>query len=220
MHDGYDWSNTRDKISEMVYKKEAVAQVRTRHTHDDDDDDFPILEEPDHLFNSVWLDIPRNPGDLINAINTRAGMDDISETSYATTTVESTAARSTRSRSSTFQGRDTRKTKLKLKRSRAQRVQIELKGVNAHFWLLPPDTDEVQLSLDVTVRDLEIFDNLDTSSWKKFVTYCREAGPRQMGSDMVRVEFMTVKPVASLSATELVLKVLPSIPLIKPRHLI
>ncbi|CCX34878.1 Similar to Autophagy-related protein 2; acc. no. Q0CSI0 [Pyronema omphalodes CBS 100304] len=206
MHDGYDWSNTRDKISEMVYKKEAVAQARARHTHDDDDDDFPILEEPDHLFNSVWLDIPRNPGDLINAINTRAGMDDMSETSYATTTVESTVARSTRSRSSTFQGRDTRKTKLKLKRSRAQRVQIELKGVNAHFWLLPPDTDEVQLSLDVTVRDLEIFDNLDTSSWKKFVTYCREAGPRQMGSDMVRVEFMSVKPVASLSATELVLK--------------
>ncbi|KAI5821063.1 hypothetical protein BZA77DRAFT_417 [Pyronema omphalodes] len=206
MHDGFDWSNTRDKISEMVYKKEAVAQARTRHTHDDEDDDFPILEEPDHLFNSVWLDIPRNPGDLINAINTRAGMDDMSETSYATTTVESTAAKSTRSRSGTFQGRDNRKTKLKLKRSRAQRVQIELKGVNAYFWMLPPDTDEVQLSLDVTVRDLEIFDNLDTSSWKKFVTYCREAGPRQMGSDMVRVEFMSVKPVASLSATELVLK--------------
>jgi autophagy-related protein 2 len=75
------------------------------------------------------------------------------------------------------------------------------------FLLFPPGSDEVQSSVDLKVRDMEIFDNVPTSTWRKFVTYCQDSGERQVGSDMVRLECLVVKPVPELAATEFVLKV-------------
>jgi autophagy-related protein 2 len=209
LHDGYDWQRTRDTISQAVRKVETkAAERRNRRVSFDVDDDEDSMVD-DFLFNSIYIGIPANrpPGELTNDINKHFD-DQISETSYATTTVESARPLSSRSRSTAgdYHGRNVKKG-LKLNRSRHHKMQFELKGVNVDFWLLPPGSGEVQLSVDVRVRDLEIFDNVPTSTWRKFVTYCQEAWERESGSDMVRLECLVVKPVPELAATELVIKV-------------
>lgn len=209
MHDGYDWQRTRDTISHAVRKLESKAAERRnrRVSFDIEDDDESVVD--DFLFNSIYIGISSNraPGDLTNDINKHFD-DQLSETSYATT-ADSARPLSSRSRSTvTGDHRNSRSGKrLKLSRSRNHKIQFELKGVNVDFWLFPPESKEVQSSVDVRVRDLEIFDNVPTSTWKKFVTYCQDCGDRQVGSDMVRLECMVVKPVPELAATELVLKV-------------
>ena len=212
LHDGYDWQRTRDTISQAVRKVESrVAERRNRRvSFDMEEDDESVVD--DFLFNSIYIGIPANraPGELTNDIN-RHFDDHMSDTSYATTAAESVRPLSARSRSTiTGDFHHSRPGKnrsgLKLSRSRHHKMQFELKGVNVDFLLFPPGSDEVQLSVDAKIRDLEIFDNVPTSTWRKFVTYCQECGEREINSDMVRLECMVVKPVPELAATELILK--------------
>lgn len=86
-------------------------------------------------------------------------------------------------------------------------MQIELKGVCVDFVLFPQNGGETQSSIDLKVRDMEIIDNVPTSTWKKFVTYMRDAGNRETGSQMAHIEVLNVKPVPTLAASELVIKV-------------
>ncbi|KAJ5156260.1 hypothetical protein N7492_009063 [Penicillium capsulatum] len=86
------------------------------------------------------------------------------------------------------------------------KMTFELKGVCADLVVFPPDSEETQSSLDVRVRDLEIFDHLPTSTWKKFASYMHEAGERESGTSMLHLEILTVKPIPELAASEIVLK--------------
>jgi autophagy-related protein 2 len=86
-------------------------------------------------------------------------------------------------------------------------MTFELKGVCADLVLFPPDSEETQSSLDVRIKDLEIYDHVPTSTWKKFATYMHEAGEKESGTSMVHLEILTVKPIPELAASEIVLKV-------------
>lgn len=86
-------------------------------------------------------------------------------------------------------------------------MTFELKGVSADIIVYPPDMEETQSSIDIRVHDLEIFDHVPTSTWKKFATYMHDAGERESGTSMVHLEILNVKPVANLAASELILKV-------------
>jgi autophagy-related protein 2 len=157
----------------------------------------------DFLFNSIYIGIPANkdPRELHREIN--RDIDDLtSETgSYATTTTVTGAT--------SRQGRptSTREKKLRLHRSKHHKMTFELRGVCADLVVFPPGSEETQSSLDVRVKDLEIYDHVPTSTWKKFATYMHEAGERESGTSMVHIELLTVKPVPELAASEIVLKV-------------
>lgn len=86
-------------------------------------------------------------------------------------------------------------------------MTFELKGIGVDMIVFPPGSGETVSSLDVRVKELEIFDHVPTSTWKKFATYMREAGEKESGASMVHLEILTVKPVTELGASELVLKV-------------
>ena len=86
-------------------------------------------------------------------------------------------------------------------------MAFELEGVSADFLAFPPGTSEVQSSIDIRIKKLEIFDHVPTSTWKKFATYMQDAGEREHGASMIHIELLNVKPVADLSASEMVLKV-------------
>lgn len=207
LHDGYDWSKTRDTISKAVKRVEYRASERYRNraerrvSYDMEEDEESAIG--DFLFNSIYIGIPanRDPKELARQINTNFDADYMSETgSYASTGLESRP--SSRSRSST----DPSKRRLRLNRSRAHKMQIELKGVSVDFVLYPPDSGETQSSVDLRIRDLEIIDNVPTSTWKKFVTYMQDAGKRETGSQMAHIEILNVKPIPTLAASELVVK--------------
>lgn len=210
LFDGYDWQRTRDTISKAVKDVEKKASRRTsggaggaggsRMSPGFEDEEESVIG--DCLFNSIYIGIPANkdPRDIRTDIN--RNIDDIvSETgSYATTTT-ATATASRPSHSPSLRGK-----KLRLSRSKYHKMTFELKGICADFVVFPPDSGETQSSLDVRVNDLEIFDHVPTSTWKKFATYMHEAGEKESGTSMIHLEILTVRPVPELAASEIVLK--------------
>lgn len=204
LHDGYDWPGTRDAISQAVKKVESKAAERRNRkvAFDVDDDEGSVIG--DILFNSIYIGIPGNkdPKELSKAIFD----DQMSETSFAPSSVTDDPSRPTsRSGTSAFVGVKSRNHKLA--RSKMHKLQIELKGICADVLLFPPDSGETQSSVDLRVKDFEIFDLVPTSTWKKFVTYMQDAGKRETGSNMLHLEIMSVKPVPHLAASEIVLRV-------------
>jgi autophagy-related protein 2 len=202
LFDGYDWQRTRDTISKAVKDVEKKATERRtsgRATAAFEDDEEAIIG--DCLFNSVYIGIPanRDPAELRNDIN--RNIDDlVSETgSYATTSTVTTARRNM---SPSFRGK-----KLRLSRSKDHKMTFELKGICADLVVFPPGSQETMSSLDVRVKELEIFDHIPTSTWRKFATYMNEAGEKELGTSMVHLEILTVRPVSYLAASELILKV-------------
>ncbi|KAI9776089.1 MAG: autophagy- protein 2 [Geoglossum umbratile] len=204
MFDGYDWQKTRETISKAVKEVEVKAIERQsrnerRVSFDLEDDEESVIG--DFLFNSIYIGIPanRDPRELSNQIN--RNFDDLaSETeSYAASNVSHSPSRQS-------YGPRARGKRLKLDRSKHHKIAFELKGVSADLVVFPPGTGETQSSLDVRVRDLEIFDHVPTSTWKKFVTYMHDAGERESGSSMVHLEILNVKPIPDLAASEIVVK--------------
>lgn len=206
LFDGYDWQRTRDTISKAVKDVEMKATERrakaaSRASPGVEDEEESVIG--DFLFNSIYIGIPANkdPRSLAQEVN--RNIDDLaSETgSYATSTTV-TGATVRHDRSSSIRGR-----KLRLSRSKHHKMTFELKGISADFVVFPPGSGETVSSLDVRVNDLEIFDHIPTSTWKKFATYMHDAGERESGTSMIHIELLNVKPVPDLAASEIVLKV-------------
>ena len=206
LYDGYDWKNTRDTISQTVervqYKAtERVTRKDKRKSADLDEDEESVIG--DFLFNSIYIGISanRDPRELAHQVNRNLD-DHVSETeSYATSTSSSSPSR----KGQIPRSRGNRK--LRLNRSKYHKMTFELKGVSADVMVFYPDSGDTQSSLDIRVRDLEIFDHVPTSTWKKFATYMHEAGERESDTDMIHLEILNVKPVPNLAASEIILKV-------------
>ncbi|KAL4780588.1 autophagy-related protein 2 [Aspergillus varians] len=202
LFDGYDWQRTRDTISKAVKVVEKKATERRRASNrvspGFDDEEEAVIG--DCLFNSIYIGIPANkdPNELRGEIN--RNIDDlVSETgSYATTSTVTTARRNI---SPGVRGK-----RLRLSRSNDHKMTFELKGICADLVVFPPGSGETQSSLDIRVKELEIFDHIPTSTWKKFATYMREAGEKEAGTSMVHLEILTVRPVTELAASEMVFK--------------
>jgi autophagy-related protein 2 len=206
IYEGYDWPHTRSAITQAVEDVEIKAEKRRQKTQYEDDDDFV---EEDYLFNSVWIGVPvaEERGALAKRINeeiNRRPDDQMSETgSYAT----STATRSTGATLRPSSSNKTPRGRLKLERSKYKRVAFELRGVAVDLVIFPPDTGETVNSIDIRVRDCEIYDHIPKSNWKKFLTCQIDPSERELNRPMINVEFLTVKPVTGLAASELVIKV-------------
>ena len=203
LHDGYDWKSTRNKISDVVHDVEAKAEEkrhRERRIYEESEEKEPMIG--DFLFNSIYVGVTANqdPHELTRQIN--RNVDDLmSETgSHATTMTDATPR----------PGRISRKKpkRLKLERSQRHKITFELTGIALDMFVFPPGQENVS-STDIRVRDFEIFDHVPTSTWKKFATYMRDAGPREDKKPMIHLEICNVKPVPDLLASELVMRVSP-----------
>lgn len=205
LFDGYDWARTRNTIDHAVAAVEVKAMEQRsrrdkRRSLDAEEDKDSVIG--DFLFNSIYIGVSANhdPKELSREIN--RNIDDfVSESeNYATSTSSSSPSR---------QGRGTRLKgrKLRLMRSKSHKITFELKGVSADFVMFPAGLGEVQSSLDIRIQDLEVFDHLPTSTWKKFATYMQDAGEQESGTSMVHLEILNVKPVPELAASEIILKV-------------
>lgn len=207
LYDGYDWEQTRNTIStavEEVEQKLEERKINQRRSADPEEDEESVIG--DFLFNSIYIGVPatRDASDLRRQIN--RNIDDLaSDTeSYAT----SGTSRPTRQPGG-LQGRPRpRNRRLKLDRSKSHKLCFELKGVSVDFFVHPPGSGEVQSSIDVRIRDFEIFDNVPTSTWRKFLTYYNDEGNmREMMKPMIHLELLNVRPVPDLAATEIAIRV-------------
>jgi autophagy-related protein 2 len=208
LFDGYDWKSTQQAISKAVQEVESkTIEKRSRARHDrrstfdqDISDEETVIG--DFLFNSIYIGVPPrgDPRDLSMAIN-RELNDDATETESIATTSHS--ASPSRQGSSKKSGGN----KLRLRRSKHHKITFELKGVNLDIVTFPPGSGETESSIDIRVRDFDIFDHVPTSTWKKFATYMHDAGERESGTSQIHIELLNVKPIPQLAASEIVLKV-------------
>ncbi|XP_044717082.1 autophagy-related protein [Hirsutella rhossiliensis] len=236
LFDGYDWARTRDVITKAVEDVEVKATERQQQknkqqsskigggsgleTYEEQDEDEETIG--DFLFNSIYIGVPlnRDPRELTRAINKGLNdEDDTTETeSVATTTTTATKTAYLQS----MQGRHRRGRRLRLHRSKHHKITFELQGVSADVVAYPPPEataagvtsrggQETLSSIDVRVQTLDIFDHVPTSTWKKFATYDQDQGEREMGTSMVHLELLNVRPIPDLAASEIVMraKVLP-----------
>lgn len=204
LFDGYDWPHTREVITKAVTDIENKAAERysikeKRKSMDVDDEGSEI---GDFLFNSIYVGIPanRDPKELARQVN--RNIDDLaSETeSYAPSSVSGSPSRQSHMPRGKIK-------KLRLTRSKYHKMTFELTGVSADLVIFPPSEEETQSSIDIRVQDLDIFDHVPTSTWKKFATYMHDAGERESGTSMIHLEIRNVKPVPNLAASEVILKV-------------
>ncbi|KAK6522503.1 autophagy- protein 2 [Arthrobotrys megalospora] len=220
LHDGYDWQKTRDTISKAIRKVEERASRRRRRHADmqraleEDEEEDEEEEEGDEesatydvLFNSIYITLPlhRDPKDLSKEIQNqiKGNYDLQSETgSYTPTVTTLDSHQPPGSRNPQTRRRDQR-----YQRSKRNAMQFELKGVDVDFTIFEPDGLETQTSLDVRVNDVQVTENVRTSTWRMFLTYMREAGVRERGLPMAHIHVDTLRPVPELAATELSIKV-------------
>lgn len=204
LYDGYDWLHTREVITKAVtdIENKAAERYSIKDKRKSIDVDGEGSEIGDFLFNSIYVGIPanRDPKDLARQVN--RNIDDLaSETeSYTPSSVSGSPNRQS------LLPRGKAK-KLRLTRSKYHKMTFELTGVSADLVIFPPSEEETQSSIDIRVQDLDIFDHVPTSTWKKFATYMRDAGERESGTSMVHLEILNVKPVPNLAASEIILKV-------------
>lgn len=208
LYDGYDWVRTREIITKAVQDVEAKAYERKarraeRHAHEDEGDEESVVD--DCLFNSIYIAVGPNddPTNLRRAINqelqyqdTTTETDSIAPSAFTTSTARASGHRGSRPRGKT----------LKLSRSKNHKITFELKGVNADVVTFPPGNETIN-TIDVRIHDLDVFDHIRTSTWKKFAMYDIDAGERELSRHMVHLEVLNVKPVPDLPATELVIKI-------------
>ncbi|KAI6763714.1 hypothetical protein HG530_007503 [Fusarium avenaceum] len=204
LFDGYDWAHTRDVITKAVHDVEAKAYERQSragqvHVYEEELEDEEAIG--DFLFNSIYIGIPanRDPQELSRAIN--EGLNDNATETESVATTAFTAATNRTART-----RQPRSKRLKLKRSRHHKITFELQGVDADVFVFPPDSGETLNSIDVRINNLDVFDHVPTSTWKKFATYDQDMGEREMGTSMIHLEMLNVKPQPSLEASEIVLR--------------
>lgn len=202
LFDGYDWEHTRDIITKAVQEVETKAyerQSRGPQVYEEEIEDEETIG--DFLFNSIYIGIPanRDPQELSRAINEGLN-DNATETeSVATTAFTGTTNRTVRPHKPRPKG-------LRLTRSKHHKITFELQGVNVDMVAFPAGAGETMSSVDVRILNLDVFDHVPTSTWKKFATYDQDKGEREMGTSMVHLELLNVKPLPELGASEIVLR--------------
>lgn len=204
LFDGYDWVRTRDVITKAVEEVQAKATEQRRTRADGLDMYEEELEEEDavigdFLFNSIYIGIPanRDARDLTRAINQDLNDNATEAESVATTAFTTSTARA---------GGHRPNKKLKLSRSKRHKITFELQGVDIDMIAFPPGSGETESSIDIRVKSLDVLDNVPTSTWKKFATYDHDAGERELGSSMVHIEMLNVRPLPDLAASEIVMR--------------
>lgn len=207
MHDGYDWQKTRDGITAAVEDVEQRAEerlARRRQTRVEPDDEESTIG--DCMFNSVYITIPSNfteTPDIRRGINRQ--IDDLASESESVPA--SGMSRPTNYSASGRPIRQPHRRRLKLERSRYHKISFELKGMSVDLDVFPPGSGELQSVVDVRLRQFEIFDNVPTSTWKKFLTQQHNGDTQELSRPMVHIELLNRKTIQEREATDLMIHV-------------
>ena len=207
MHDGYDWQKTRDGITAAVEHIEQRAEeriARRRQARTEPEDEESTIG--DCMFNSVYITIPSNlteTPDIRRGINRQ--IDDL--VSESESVPASGMSRPTHYSSGGRPIHAPNRRRLKLERSRYHKISFEVKGASVDMDVFPPDSGELQSSVDVRLKQFEIFDNIPTSTWKKFLTNQHAVGTQELARPMVHIQLLSQKTIQERDATDLMIHV-------------
>ncbi|KAI6036274.1 hypothetical protein BKA83DRAFT_4160612 [Pisolithus microcarpus] len=194
LHDGYDWPRTRKiiekEIREMRKKLARIRQlVATGQTQEPIEEDTYAM-----LFNSIHIGLEQDlenmdPDTLLAAIDHE--LDEAAETGIEGSwqSLHPASPEKPRVPLTRVHGKH-------LMRSKGPSIEIRFSGMNAEVDRYRPGETLVSRTL-ILARDVEILDHIKTSTWKKFLTSLRadsRGNMRETGSNMARVELLTVRP--------------------------
>ncbi|KAF2862122.1 hypothetical protein K470DRAFT_229359 [Piedraia hortae CBS 480.64] len=194
LHDGYDWPGTREKMTQAIEELEMrLEQRRARVDHEEEE---PVIE--DELLNSVYIGIPAHSDVQETRRQINHGIDEMA-------TETESIPYSAPSRQSVSERQ--KKRRLELSRSRMHKASFDIQGLSADLELFP-DAEDIVNTIDVRVNMFEIYDNVPTSTWRKFVTILHVGSrERELAKPMIHLEMQTVKTLRNFSASELLLNI-------------
>lgn len=241
LHDGYDWKETRKSLRKAVKNMECKANsiqeernsqsmeydgshaaevTEDAPTHDEEfvtNSQNPSLESNhpakvhETLYESIHLlmDPEDSTKELVHNINEQIQSEPCDEKPQDT-------------RSDLNVNVQKLYKNLRLNRSKAHKIMVELTNVEVNvfnhtnrdprFADTPNDLKKEMVNqIDLRVDTIDVHDNIATSSWKKMLTYMNILGEREIGTSMVQLGIINIRPDPTLLYTEAVLscKILP-----------
>lgn len=194
LFDGYDWEETRAQIKKAY---EKLQKKYKRKEYDPNSENITMTEEP--IYNSIILDIQPWQSENSNDNENESAL--------------------------TIDLGKRKLPPLQLKRSAKSKVNIKLEDIDIDFSQLSssephpkekPNTfnkdgnienSEYVNSIQINIEDVVIIDDVPTSSWNMFAGYMRENGERETGKSMVKIGIDLIRPISTLAAIEVIMKV-------------
>ncbi|KZT26471.1 hypothetical protein NEOLEDRAFT_1177476 [Neolentinus lepideus HHB14362 ss-1] len=206
LYDGYDWARTRRIIEEeMKAMKRRLAKIRqlvaSGQTYD------PSVEETSALlFNSVYIGLEQDLGDMesdaiIAAIDEELKEDVETGTQSSWQSLRPQGTGTPNPKPARLKGR-------RLARSKGPNIEIRLMSMHVTVDQWGPDKG-LTSRIFATVKELEILDHIKTSTWRKFLSELitdSRGNMRETDSNMVRIELCQVCPVPGNPSEEARLK--------------
>ena len=158
----------------------------------------PNLVVGETVYNSIYLSVPEDTEPLSLAYN-------VNESLYSGTTNKSDI-RTKIDFSQNYKN-------LKLRRSKSHKLYVDLSSLELDFVLFtlrdPRVTDkdfdsdyELVNRVDLIIGDIDVYDNVPTSTWNKFLSYMNLLGEREIGTSIFRLSVINSRPDPSLFPTE------------------
>lgn len=213
LHDGFDWSSTQKAIElEVKSVRRRLEKIRQLLASGQTPDES-VEQTGTMLFNSVYVGLPQYAADGdADAYLAALGDDDLLHLDFADDTSQSSSFQSVKGRPSGGSPQLPSRLRAKRKqltRSKHARIVVELTQVRLAVEVFAP-TSATASSVRLTVDEVEILDQIKTSTWKKFLTELRVDGrgnTREADSHMITLELLTVRPADDVSREECRLRV-------------
>ncbi|CED82200.1 Cytoplasm to vacuole targeting protein [Phaffia rhodozyma] len=216
LHDGFDWVHTRKTIEhEVKVVRRRLEKIRQLLASGQTPDES-IEQAGTTLFGSIYVGAPQFSTDFDASGYLGALADDdllhldLTDTASQATSFQSIKGRP---RGSSSAPSKSRSKKPKLTRSKHARIVINLQQVRAVVKTYGLGS-ELAANIQVTIQDLDVLDQIKTSTWKKFLTGMRSdsrGNTREADSHMVSIELKNVRPLPDNPSEEgrLKAKILP-----------
>jgi autophagy-related protein 2 len=191
LYDGYDWTITRKTIeAEMKAIKRKLQKFKQILASGQTPDESVEVTRT-WLYDSVLIGLPEedlggDPDTLLAAIENQLEHLDID-----TASISPSAPATTRVRDPKTSGGAAHKRRRKLERSSRPQIEISLAGIRIDHTHFKPPAQERARSV-IAVANLEIFDHIKTSTWKKFLTHMAlsQGQAPETDVDMVQIRVM------------------------------
>lgn len=158
----------------------------------------PDLVVGETVYNSIYLSVPEDTEPLSLAYN-------VNQSLYSGMTNKSDI--------NTRVDFEQNYKNLKLRRSKSHKLYVDLNSLELDFILFTlrdprvADKDfgsdyELVNHVDLIIGDIDVYDNVPTSTWNKFLSYMNLLGEREIGTNIFRLSIVNSRPDPSLFPTE------------------
>ncbi|KAI5951868.1 ATG2 [Candida jiufengensis] len=222
LYDGFDWKDTRKAIRGAVKKIESRQKMREEETpknlsgdkvkdHLEGEEEFDEEEDTarsfigETLFQSIHVSAPRTSNiDLAKSINLGLQNDEFEEVNE------------NKISSNIEKGKNYKN--LKLRRSTFHKLLFDLKNIDIGVIIYStrdPRRDKTDPNLkfeflnqiEISLDTIDIYDNVVSSTWNKFLSYMNILGEREIGTSMLKLNILNVRPKPTLVASEAIIKI-------------